>query len=129
MSTSSLSKVSTGMVSGAAISFVGVHLHGTRAGGGDEPAALLIEVEQAEVTGNDAVARPGDVDPGHAPRPRRCAGSDGAGRQTPRGRRGGPPAVPLKLAGAIPGMTRLLRLVMDRAYRPGLCKEGYDDLA
>jgi hypothetical protein len=41
----------------------------------------------------------------------------------------GPPAFLLKLAETIPGMTRLLRLVMNRAYRSGLLKEGYDDLS
>ncbi|MEU4218422.1 hypothetical protein [Actinoplanes sp. NPDC026623] len=40
---------------------------------------------------------------------------------------GGPPAFLLKAIGTIPGMARLLRLVMNLAYRSGLRKEGYED--
>lgn len=40
---------------------------------------------------------------------------------------GGPLAFLLKAIGTIPGMARLLRLVMNLAYRSGLRKEGYED--
>ena len=50
--------------------------------------ALLIDVEHAEVTGNDAVARSRLWTPWSAPRPRHGAGPDGAGGRTPRRRRG-----------------------------------------
>ncbi|MCX5242753.1 2Fe-2S iron-sulfur cluster-binding protein [Streptomyces prunicolor] len=93
--------------------------------------ALLIDVEHAEVTGNDAVARSRLWTPGaHLGRDtvpdlmalggeHLAAGSAAA--------EGGPPAFLLRAVGAIPGMTRLLRLVIDRLYRSGLRKEGYED--
>jgi len=95
-------------------------------------AALLIDVEDAELTGNDAVARsrlwtPGaHVDRGAAPDLMALAGEHLAANSAKA--EGGPPAFLLKVIGAIPGMTRLLRLVMNRAYRFGLEKEGYEDI-
>jgi predicted pyridoxine 5'-phosphate oxidase superfamily flavin-nucleotide-binding protein len=91
-------------------------------------AALLIDVEHAEVSGNDAVTRsrlwaPGaHVPRGSVPDLMGLAGRHLATAQT------GPPAFLLRVAAAIPGMTRLLRLVMNRAYRAGLRKEGYEDV-
>ena len=41
---------------------------------------------------------------------------------------GGGEPISSRAAAAIPGMTRLLRLVMNRAYRSGLRKEGYEDV-
>lgn len=96
-------------------------------------AALLIDVEHAEVTGNDAVARsrlwtPGaHLDRGAAPDLMALAGKHLAANSA--NAEGGPPAVLLKVVAAIPGMTRLVRLVMNRAYRSGLRKEGYEDIA
>ncbi|MFJ4828955.1 2Fe-2S iron-sulfur cluster-binding protein [Streptomyces sp. NPDC088747] len=93
--------------------------------------ALLIDVEHAEVTGNDAVARsrlwtPGaQLDRSTAPDLLALAGEHlavGAANAE-----GGPPAFLLKLVGAIPGMTRLLRLATNRLYRSGLRKEGYEE--
>ncbi|MCK1815897.1 FAD-binding oxidoreductase [Streptomyces sp. XM4011] len=95
--------------------------------------ALLIDVEHAEVTGNDAVARsrpwtPGShVERGTVPDLIALAGEHLAAGSAHA--EGGPPPFLLKLVGAIPGMTRLLRLVMNRAYRSGLRKEGYEDIA
>ncbi|MFD3378288.1 MULTISPECIES: 2Fe-2S iron-sulfur cluster-binding protein [unclassified Streptomyces] len=92
--------------------------------------ALLIDVEHAEVTGNDAVARsrlwtPGaHVDRGTVPDLMALAGEHLAAGSAAA--EGGPPAFLLKAVGAIPGMARLLRLVMNRAYRSGLRKEGYE---
>ncbi|MGW4947435.1 2Fe-2S iron-sulfur cluster-binding protein [Actinoplanes sp. NPDC004185] len=93
-------------------------------------AALLIDVEHAEVTGNDAVARsrlwsPGaHLDRGTAPDLIALAGehlaANADGRST---------TLLVRVVAVIPGMTRLLRLVMDRAYRFGLRKEGYGDIA
>ncbi|WP_232344919.1 2Fe-2S iron-sulfur cluster-binding protein [Actinoplanes awajinensis] len=94
-------------------------------------AALLIDVEHAEVTGNDPVARsrmwtPGaHLDRGTAPDLMALASAHLAANAAKT--RGGPPAFLLKAIGAIPGMTRLMRVVMNRAYRSGLRKEGYDD--
>ncbi|MEU9896910.1 2Fe-2S iron-sulfur cluster-binding protein [Streptomyces phaeochromogenes] len=94
--------------------------------------ALLIDVEHAEVTGSDAVARsrlwrPGaHVDRGTVPDLMALAGEHLAAGSAAA--EGGPPAFLLKAIGAIPGMARLLRLVMNRAYRSGLRKEGYEDV-
>ncbi|MFE8911108.1 2Fe-2S iron-sulfur cluster-binding protein [Streptomyces globisporus] len=94
--------------------------------------ALLIDVEHAEVTGNDAVARsrlwtPGaHFDRSTAPDLIALAGEHLAAGSA--GAEGGPPAFLLKLGGAIPGVTRLLRMATDRLYRSGLRKEGYEDV-
>ncbi|MFD9188081.1 2Fe-2S iron-sulfur cluster-binding protein [Streptomyces phaeochromogenes] len=95
--------------------------------------ALLIDVEHAEVTGSDAVARsrlwtPGaHVGRGTVPDLMALAGEHLAAGSAAA--EGGPPAFLLKAVGAIPGMARLLRLVMNRAYRSGLRKEGYEDVS
>jgi ferredoxin-NADP reductase len=95
-------------------------------------AALLIDVEDAEVTGSDAVARSrlwtpsAHLDRGAAPDLMALAGEHLAANSAKA--EGGPPAFLLKVVGAIPGINRLLRLVMNRAYRSGLRKEGYEDV-
>jgi predicted pyridoxine 5'-phosphate oxidase superfamily flavin-nucleotide-binding protein len=92
-------------------------------------AALLVDVEHADVTGNHAVARsrlwtPGaHIDRGTVPDLLALGGKHLAANAANVA--GGPPAFLLKVVGAIPGMTRLLRLVANRAYRFGLRKEGY----
>lgn len=92
--------------------------------------ALLIDVEHAEVTGNGAVARSrlwtpaAHPDRSSAPDLMAVAGAHLAANSSRA--RGGPPAFLLRTVGAIPGMTRLLRLVVDRAYRSGLRREGYE---
>ncbi|MET0495816.1 MAG: pyridoxamine 5'-phosphate oxidase family protein [Actinoplanes sp.] len=95
-------------------------------------AALLIDVEHAEVTGSAAVARARLWSPGaHLDRATMPDLMALAGEHLAAGSKnaeGGPPAFLLKAIGAIPGITRLLRLVMNRAYRSGLTKEGYDDI-
>jgi uncharacterized protein len=94
-------------------------------------AALIIDVEHAEVTGNDAVAcsrlwSPGaHLERGTAPDLLALAGQHLAANSATA--EGGPPAFLLRVVSAIPGMTRLLRLVMNRTYRAGLRKEGYED--
>ncbi|MFD9318910.1 pyridoxamine 5'-phosphate oxidase family protein [Streptomyces sp. NPDC060053] len=94
--------------------------------------ALLIDVEHAEVTGNDALVRsrlwtPGaHIERGTMPDMMALAGEHLAAGSAAAD--GGPPAFLLKAVGAIPGMPRLLRLVMNRAYRSGLRKEGYEDV-
>ncbi|MFF8036060.1 2Fe-2S iron-sulfur cluster-binding protein [Streptomyces sp. NPDC016626] len=94
--------------------------------------ALLIDVEHAEVTGSDAMARsrlwtPGaHIDRGTMPDLLALAGEHlaaGLARTN-----GGPSAFLLKRVGAIPGVNRLLRLVTNRVYRSGLRKEGYADI-
>jgi len=95
-------------------------------------AALFIDVEHAEVTGNDPVARsrlwtPGaHLDRGAVPDLMALAGEHLAANAANAA--GAPPAFLLRAIGAIPGMTRLMRVVMNRAYRSGLRKEGYDDV-
>ncbi|NSL42931.1 2Fe-2S iron-sulfur cluster-binding protein [Streptomyces sp. 8P21H-1] len=95
--------------------------------------ALLIDVEHAELTGNDAVARarlwtPGaHPDRGTVPDLMALAGKHLAAGSA--GAADGPPAFLLKAVGAVPGLTRLLRLAGNRAYRSALRKEGYGDLA
>ncbi|KAA0921553.1 2Fe-2S iron-sulfur cluster-binding protein [Streptomyces apricus] len=94
--------------------------------------ALLIDVEHAELTGSEALTRarlwaPGaDLGRGSVPDMMAMAGEHLAAGSAASG--GGPPAFLLRAVGAIPGMTRLLRLAVDRAYRSGLRKEGYEDL-
>ncbi|MGX4655103.1 hypothetical protein ACWCHM_15510 [Micromonospora sp. SCSIO 07396] len=41
---------------------------------------------------------------------------------------GGPPAALLRVISATPGLSRALRVVMRRAYRSGLRKEGHADI-
>ncbi|MBB5827784.1 pyridoxamine 5'-phosphate oxidase family protein [Micromonospora carbonacea] len=95
-------------------------------------AALVVDVEHAEVTGNDPIARSrmwaGDthVARGTVPDLMALAGEHLTANAATS--RGGPPAFLLKAVGAIPGATRLMRLALDRAYRSGLRKEGYDDV-
>ncbi|WP_314173937.1 2Fe-2S iron-sulfur cluster-binding protein [Streptomyces winkii] len=94
--------------------------------------ALLVDVEHAEVTGNDAVARsrpwaPGaHLGRGTAPDLMALAGEHLAANSAEA--EGGPSAFLLKAVTAIPGMSRLLRPVINLAYRSGLRKEGYEDV-
>ncbi len=96
-------------------------------------AALLIDVEHAEVRGNHALAGSrlwspdARVRAGEVPDLMVLAGEHLAAGSA--NAEGGPPAWLLRAIGAVPGMTRLLRLVMNRAYRSGLRKEGYEDVA
>ncbi len=86
-------------------------------------AALLIDVEHAELTPSDAVTRarlwtsalPADL-PDMMALGRRHLAANSA--------KGGPTAFLVKLAGLIPA--RWTRWVMDLAYRSGLRKEGYE---
>uniref|UniRef100_A0AAU3H5Z2 FAD-binding oxidoreductase n=1 Tax=Streptomyces sp. NBC_01401 TaxID=2903854 RepID=A0AAU3H5Z2_9ACTN len=93
--------------------------------------ALLIDVEHAEVRGNEAVARsrmwaPGvHLARGTMPDLVALAGEHLAARSSDAA--GVPPAFLLRAIGAIPGMPRLMRLAADRLYRSGLRKEGYED--
>lgn len=93
--------------------------------------ALLIDVEHAEVTGSDPLVRsrlwiPGaHLDGGPMPDLMEMAGAHLAAGSAKA--EGGPPAFLLKAFGAIPGMTRLLRLAANAAYTFGLRKEGYED--
>ncbi|MDR7275346.1 2Fe-2S iron-sulfur cluster-binding protein [Catenuloplanes atrovinosus] len=95
-------------------------------------AALLIDVEHAEVTGNDAVARSRmwnpESHPGRGAAPDLMVMASEHLAIGTANAKGGPTAFLLRAIGAIPGVSRLLRLVMDRAYRSGLRKEGYDDV-
>jgi len=96
-------------------------------------AALLIDVEHAEVAGNEAVVRSRlwtggvRVDYGASPdlvavaREHLAANSSKA--------EGCPLAFLLKAVGKIPGAARLMRLVINRAYRSSLRKEGYAGIA
>ena len=94
--------------------------------------ALIVDVEHAEVTGNDAVARSRLWTPGaHPDRAARPDLPALAGEHLAAGSaetEGGPPAFLLRLIGALPGVNRLLRLAADRLYRSGLRKEGYEDV-
>ncbi|MCI3276826.1 2Fe-2S iron-sulfur cluster-binding protein [Streptomyces cylindrosporus] len=93
--------------------------------------ALLIDVEYAEIRGNDAVARARlwnpDTRSGRDSAPdmmalasaHLAAGAAESERASAR---------LIKLITAIPGMSWLMRKAMDRAYVSGLRKEGYDDV-
>jgi ferredoxin-NADP reductase/predicted pyridoxine 5'-phosphate oxidase superfamily flavin-nucleotide-binding protein len=90
-------------------------------------AALLIDVEHAEVRGNDAVARSRMWSPGtHLGRDTAPDMMVLAGRHLAANTAKG--GFLLRAVSAIPGIGRLLRPVMNRAYRSGLLKEGYEDV-
>ncbi|AFU03714.1 pyridoxamine 5'-phosphate oxidase family protein [Nocardia brasiliensis] len=95
-------------------------------------AALLIEVEDAEVLGSDAVTRSRlwdsatFIERGSVPDLMGVGGRHLAANSTTAA--GGPPGFLLKILGAVPGIDRLVRFVIDRAYRSGLRKEGYEDI-
>ncbi|MFE5326719.1 2Fe-2S iron-sulfur cluster-binding protein [Embleya sp. NPDC056575] len=93
--------------------------------------ALLIGVEHAEVSANDALAHARLWSPGA--HPDRAAMPDlmalGAEHLAANaGAEGAPPAFLLRAIGAIPGVNRLLRRAVNRGYRSGLRKEGYGDI-
>ena len=94
--------------------------------------ALVVDVEDAEVAVNDAVARSRlwtpevYLDDGPMPNLLIMATRHLAANSAKH--EAGPPAPLLKALAAIPGLETLMRLVMDRAYRSGLRKEGYEDI-
>ncbi|RAJ71562.1 hypothetical protein K378_00382 [Streptomyces sp. Amel2xB2] len=94
--------------------------------------ALVVDVEDAEVSGNDAVARarpwsPGThLDRGTAPDLMALAGEHLAANSARSG--AGSSAFLLRAVGAVPGMSRLLRLFANLLYRTGMRKEGYEDV-
>ncbi|HEY1702685.1 MAG TPA: pyridoxamine 5'-phosphate oxidase family protein [Trebonia sp.] len=94
-------------------------------------AALLIDVEHAEVSISEAVARSRLWSPdAHVVRgtvPDLMALGAGHLAANSANAEGGPPPFLLKIIAALPGMTRLMRLVINSAYRSGLRKEGYED--
>ncbi|MFD6286311.1 2Fe-2S iron-sulfur cluster-binding protein [Streptomyces sp. NPDC060205] len=107
-------------------------LLGTLALRGTPPQlALLIDVEYAEVSGNEAVSGARlwtpDARTGHGPAPDMMA-LGGAHLAANSAESGGGSAWLIKLVTSLPGVSRLLRKVADRAYVSGLRKEGYDDV-
>ncbi|MFH8463295.1 2Fe-2S iron-sulfur cluster-binding protein [Streptomyces sp. NPDC017991] len=105
-------------------------LLGTMALRGAPPhLALLIDVEHAEVSGNDAVSGArlwtpdGRTGQGSAPDMMALGGAHLAANSAESGSRS---AWLIKLVTSLPGVSRLLRKVADRAYVSGLRKEGYD---
>ncbi|MFG1995925.1 2Fe-2S iron-sulfur cluster-binding protein [Actinoplanes sp. NPDC048988] len=90
--------------------------------------ALVIDVEHAEVVANDAVARSRMWSPGthldRATAPDLMA----VGAAHLAANSAGAPTFLLRAVRAIPGMTRLMQLVMNRAYRSALHKEGYEEV-
>ncbi|WP_275291904.1 FAD-binding oxidoreductase [Amycolatopsis sp. La24] len=95
-------------------------------------AALLIDVEHAEVTASDAVTRSrvwsaaAHLDRGRAPDLMALAADHLAANMADAER--GLLARVLKVVAGIPGISRALRLAMNRAYRSGLHKEGYENV-
>ncbi|WP_328630860.1 2Fe-2S iron-sulfur cluster-binding protein [Streptomyces sp. NBC_00356] len=92
--------------------------------------ALVIDVEHAEVTGSAAVADarlwdPGRPESGEVPDMMALAGKHLAANSAESGRSS---AWLIKAFAAIPGVSRLMRKVMDRGYRFALQKEGYDEV-
>ncbi|MFD0305902.1 2Fe-2S iron-sulfur cluster-binding protein [Streptomyces sp. NPDC127119] len=93
--------------------------------------ALVIDVEYAEVSGNDAVSGARlwtpDARTGHDRTPDMMAlgGAHLAANSAESGSRS---AWLIKLVTSLPGVSRLLRKAADRAYVSGLRKEGYDDV-
>jgi ferredoxin-NADP reductase/predicted pyridoxine 5'-phosphate oxidase superfamily flavin-nucleotide-binding protein len=95
-------------------------------------AALLIDVDHAEVTVGDAVARSrvwtaaAHLDRGTAPDLMVLAGDHLTANLAAAER--GLLARVLKAVAKIPGLGRGMRLAMNLAYRSGLRKEGYEDV-
>jgi uncharacterized protein len=93
-------------------------------------AALLIDVEHAEVRASDAVARSRvwttHLERGTVPDLMALAGDHLAANMADAEK--GRLARVLTVVAGIPGISRLMRLVMNRAYRSGLRKEGYEDI-
>ncbi|WP_312878526.1 2Fe-2S iron-sulfur cluster-binding protein [Lentzea indica] len=88
-------------------------------------AALLIDVEAADLTTNDAVTRARLWNPAtHAEPPDLMALASEHLAANSANTAGGPPAFLLKVAGLMPA--KWLRAVMNLAYRSGLRKEGYE---
>ncbi|MFD4350326.1 2Fe-2S iron-sulfur cluster-binding protein [Streptomyces coelicoflavus] len=93
--------------------------------------ALLIDVEYAEVSGNDAMVRArlwtphGQSGRGQGPDMMALSGAHLVANSAETG---GVFTRLIKLVAAIPGMSRLMRKAVDRAYVSGLRKEGYDDV-
>jgi ferredoxin-NADP reductase/predicted pyridoxine 5'-phosphate oxidase superfamily flavin-nucleotide-binding protein len=95
-------------------------------------AALLIDVDHAELTASDAVPRSrvwtaaAHLERGTVPDLMALGAEHLAANlaDTDKGTR----ARILKAVTRIPGISRVLRLVMNSAYRHGLQKEGYDDV-
>lgn len=87
-------------------------------------AALVIRVAEAFVSGNEAVIKSrlwsGSVS--DAPDLMAIGAAHLAANSGRTGRL-------MRMIGAIPGLTRLMRRVIDRAYDSGLRKEGYDSMA
>ncbi|MFJ6691832.1 2Fe-2S iron-sulfur cluster-binding protein [Streptomyces sp. NPDC091294] len=93
--------------------------------------ALVIDVEHAEVSGNDAVAGArlwtpeGRAARGRVPDMMALGSAHLAANSAESGR------LSARLIGfvtALPGVSRLMRKVVDRAYLSGLRKEGYEDV-
>ncbi|MFD5841016.1 2Fe-2S iron-sulfur cluster-binding protein [Streptomyces chartreusis] len=92
--------------------------------------ALVIDVEDAAICGNDALAHARlwapDARTANGPAPdmmalssaHLAAGSAESGRVA---------AWLIKLVASVPGVSRLMRKALDRAYVSGLRKEGYDE--
>lgn len=95
-------------------------------------AALLIDVDHAEVTACDAVARSrvwtaaAHLDRGTVPDLMVLAGNHLAANMAETEK--GLLVRVLKTVAKVPGLGRGLRLAMNLAYRSGLRKEGYDDV-
>ncbi|MBQ0851777.1 2Fe-2S iron-sulfur cluster binding domain-containing protein [Streptomyces sp. BH-SS-21] len=93
--------------------------------------ALVIDVEHAEVSGNEAVSGARLWTPegrtGHGRTPDMMA-LGGAHLAANSAESGGGSAWLIKLVTSLPGLSRLLRKVADRAYVAGLRKEGYDNV-
>ncbi|HEX6339771.1 2Fe-2S iron-sulfur cluster-binding protein [Umezawaea sp.] len=94
-------------------------------------AALLVDVDRAEVTANDAVARSrvwtaAPPERGAVPDLMVLAGDHLAANVAAAEK--GMLARVLKGVAGVPGIGGLLRRVMNLAYRSGLRKEGYDDV-
>ncbi|WP_432988875.1 2Fe-2S iron-sulfur cluster-binding protein [Dactylosporangium sp. CA-233914] len=95
-------------------------------------AALLIDVEHAEVTASDALTRSRvwtaatHLERGTVPDLMALAGDHLAANLAEAEK--GLLARVLKVLAGFPATSRVLRLVMNRAYRSGLQKEGYEDV-
>jgi hypothetical protein len=99
-------------------------------------AALIIDVEHADVRANDAVTRSRvwsaatHLERGAAPDLMALATDHLAANLAANqaGARTGLLAHVVEFVAGIPGISRMMRLAVNRAYRSGLQQEGYDEV-
>ncbi|WP_084701949.1 2Fe-2S iron-sulfur cluster-binding protein [Cryptosporangium arvum] len=91
--------------------------------------ALVVDVEDARLVGSGVLTRARLWSPGTHLDRRTAPDLAAIGSRHLAAGTGGAPSALLRAVAAMPGLGRVLRGVMNRAYRSGLRKEGYDDVS